>query len=111
MFKTKIILIVLIFGCITLSSIAKIDIVYPQPNITTNVHYATISDYGYTNITSNEIPEEEYTHIIIKNKMSDTDNLIDEPQKIFNSLSGIFYIVIFVFVLLLITYTLKKVLL
>lgn len=111
MFKTKIILIMMLFGCITLSSIAEIDIVYPHKNMTTDVYYATTSDVGYTNLTSNAIPDGEYTHVIIKNKISDTDNLIDEPQKIFDSLSGIFYLVIFVFVLLLITYTLKKVLL
>jgi hypothetical protein len=111
MFKTKTILVIMIFGCITLSSIAEIDIVYPHENMTTDVHYATTTDTGYTNVTSNSIPDMEYTHVIIKNKISDTDDLIDEPQKIFNSLSGIFYMVIFTFVLLLMTYTLKKVLL
>ena len=100
-----------IFGCITFSSISEIDIMYPQDNMTTDIYYATTGNQEYTFLENNTVPNAEYTHVIIKNKLSDTDNLIDEPQKIFDSLSGIFYLVVFVFVILLIVYALKRVLL
>jgi len=111
MFKTKTIMLMMIFGCLTLPCIAEIDIMYPQENMTTDIYYATTGNQEYTFLENNTVPDNDYTHVIIKNKLSDTDNLIDEPQKIFDSLSGIFYLVIFVFVILLIVYTLKKVLL
>jgi hypothetical protein len=109
--KNKLIILLTIFTCFTPLCIAEIDIVYPQTNMTTDVYYATSTNQEYTAITNNSIPDAEYTHIILQNKISDTNNLIDEPEVIFDSLSGIFYLVVFVFVLLLIAHTLKRVLL
>jgi len=109
--KNKLIILLMIFICFTPLCIAEIDIVYPQTNMTTNVYYATTTNQEYTAITNNTIPDAEYTHIILKNKISDVDNLIDEPEVIFNSLSGIFYLVVFTFALLFIAHTLRKVLL
>jgi len=107
----KLIIFLTIFSCFTPLCIAEIDIVYPQSNMTTDVYYATSINQEYTAITNNSIPDAEYTHVILQNKISDTNNLIDEPEIIFDSLSDIFYLVVFMFVFLLITYTLKRVLL
>jgi len=100
-----------ILGCLTLPGIAEIEIMYPQNNTTTDVYYSTTTNLEYRHLENNTIPNAEYTHVIIANKISDANNLVENPEKLFDNLSGIFYLVVFVFVILLITYTLKKVLL
>lgn len=111
MIKDKIIMFLMLFCFIASPTVASIDIVYPQNNSTTEIYYSTMDNLVYTHVEGNTLTENNFTCVILKNTIDNKVNLIDEPSVIFNSLSGIFYLVVFGFVILLLVYTLKKVLL
>lgn len=81
----------LILLSITCVNATQIDIIYPNENITTDIHYSTGNNMF--NIQNNTInTTEDITYMIIKNQYESTD-IIDNPEKIVNYGILVFWVV------------------
>lgn len=99
---------ILLLGLITPIN-AAIDINYPNNNTTTEIWFATDSNSDYMFITNNTIPDATYNHVIIRNKVTDPINPIENPIIIIDEFNKMFYILVILFALIFIIYSVKKV--
>lgn len=110
-------LVALLFTGILFTGLASahatnISIYYPIVNTTSDIYYATDDNPAFTHIQADSIAIGEttnFTCVVIKECIVTTDNVLDSPETLYQSVLPIFWITLLIFIFLMFIWVVKKV--